>query len=65
MQPNMIGAYGPWAASLVGDGPAALSFRNKRFTDPEGWRPVARGRLMDLLAQPDAGGVPRPTVRRQ
>ena len=27
MGPNMIGAYGPWAASLAGEGPARLSFR--------------------------------------
>ena len=24
MEPNMIGAYGPWAAGLVGDGPAQV-----------------------------------------
>ena len=65
MQPNMIGAYGPWAAALVGDGPAALSYRNPKFTDLETWRKAARGRLLDLLAQPDAGGVPKPTLHRQ
>ena len=27
----MIGAYGPWAAGLVGEGPARLSFRQPRF----------------------------------
>src|SRR5689334_21961810 len=31
LEPNMIGAYGPWAASLAGEGPARLSFRNPRF----------------------------------
>ncbi|MSS73221.1 MAG: hypothetical protein EXS64_17295 [Candidatus Latescibacteria bacterium] len=65
MQPNMIGAYGPWAASLVGDHPAALSYRNPKFTDLEAWRPVARQRLLDLLAQPDAGGIPKPAIHRQ
>jgi len=65
MQPNMIGVYGPWAASLVGDAPAALSFRRSEWTDVEAWRPVARQRLMDLLAQPDTGGVPEVTVHRQ
>ena len=65
MRPNVIGAYGPWAASIVGDGPAALSFRNEKWTDVETWRPVARGRLMDCLAQPDTGGAPEATVHRQ
>ena len=31
MDANMIGAYGPWAAGLSGDGPARLSFRQPRF----------------------------------
>lgn len=65
MQPNMIGAYGPWAAALQGDGPAALSFRNEQFTDVETWRPVARQRVLDLLAQPDIGSVPAVTVHER
>ncbi len=31
----MIGVYGPWAAGLVGDGPARLSFRNPRVPAAE------------------------------
>ena len=31
MEPNMIGAYGPWAAGILGEGPARLSFRQARF----------------------------------
>ncbi len=65
MQRNMIGAYGPWAVSLVGDDPAALSFRRAEWTEVESWRSVARQRLLDLLAQPDTGGTPTVTVRRQ
>ena len=34
----MIGAYGPWAAGLVGEGPARLSFRQPRYNDLEAWR---------------------------
>jgi dienelactone hydrolase len=56
---NMLGAYGPWAASLAGDGPARLSFRNPRFTDLEGWRRQARERLAECLLSPDAGGPPQ------
>lgn len=65
MEPNMIGAYGPWAASLAGDGPARLSFRNPRFNDLESWRHSARGRLAECLLSPDAGGVPRAEVQHE
>ncbi len=65
MQPTMIGAYGPWAAGLVGEGPASLSFRHERWTDLETWRPVARQRLLELLAQPASGGTPEVTVKQQ
>lgn len=65
MQPNMLGAYGPWAASLMRDDPAALSFRRTEWTDVESWRPLARQRLLDLLASPDTGGAPAVTIRRQ
>jgi dienelactone hydrolase len=65
MHSTMIGAYGPWAASLVGDGLASFSFRRAEWTDVEAWRPVARQRLLDRLAQPDTGGMPEAVVRRQ
>src|SRR5262249_19783051 len=57
--PNMLGAYGPWAASLIPEGPARLSFRNERFSDINNWRTQARAALLDRLAQPATGGVPR------
>ena len=53
IEPNMIGAYGPWAASLVGDKPARLSFLRPEFTDVKAWRDQARARLLDCLLQPD------------
>jgi dienelactone hydrolase len=59
---NMIGGYGPWAASLVGDGPARLSFRNATWTDVDAWRKAGRERLRECLLQPDAGGVPKAEV---
>jgi len=65
MQPNMIGAYGLWAASLTGDGPAALSFRNEKWVDVDTWRPVARQRLLDCLAQPYSGGAPEVTIHTE
>src|SRR5262245_326307 len=65
MPTTMIGAYGPWAASLVADEPATFSFRHKQWTDIESWRPLAQQRLLDRLAQPDTGGLPEVTVHRQ
>ncbi|MDA0748047.1 MAG: hypothetical protein O2954_16110 [bacterium] len=65
MEPNMIGAYGPWAASLVGEEPAAFSFRNPTWKDRGTWQPQAHARLMELLGPPDTGGVPNVTLHRQ
>ncbi len=64
MEPNMIGAYGPWAAGLVKD-PPNLSFRNPQWQDVEKWRPVARKRMEELLAQANSGGAPEVTVHEQ
>ena len=61
---NTIGLYGPWAASLVPDEPAKLSFRRASFNDVDSWREQARSRLLERLAQPDTGGVPQVTVHR-
>ncbi len=65
IQPNMIGQYGPWAAAIVGDEPARLSFRQPQWTEVEPWRAVARPRVFDCLVQPDTGALPQVTVRRQ
>ncbi|MDA0712039.1 MAG: hypothetical protein O3B73_17720, partial [bacterium] len=59
---SVIGAYGAWAASLTGDAPGALSFRNPASTDLDTWKPKARALLTTCLAAPDTGGVPRVTV---
>jgi dienelactone hydrolase len=65
LEPNMIGAYGPWAASLAGEGPARLSFRNDRFGDLDAWRRQALGRVREVLLSPETGGVPKATVHHQ
>ena len=65
MQPNMIGAYGPWAAAIVGEEPGRFSFRRAEWQDVEAWRPLARQRLMALLAQPEIGGLPQVTTHKQ
>ena len=65
MEPNMLGAYGPWAASLVPDRPARLSFRNERFRDVDAWRREARGALLSKLMQPDTGGKPEAELQHR
>ena len=64
-EPNMLGAYGPWAASLVPDGPARLSFRRDEFRHLEPWRERARVKLLDLLLQPETGGTPQATLQHR
>lgn len=65
MQPNMIGAFGAWAATLVGDEPAAFSLRNPHWSNLDEWRTAARQRLLERLAKPTIGGAPEVTVHRQ
>ncbi|MDR3634193.1 MAG: hypothetical protein P4L84_10325 [Isosphaeraceae bacterium] len=65
MIPNMLGAYGPWAANLAGPGPGRLSFRNGRFHDLDAWRKEARDRLLACLLQPPTGGVPKAELQHQ
>ncbi len=57
VEANMIGGFGPWAASLVGNGPARLSFLQPKFNDVDTWRKVARQRYIDALAQPPTAPI--------
>jgi dienelactone hydrolase len=52
VEKNMIGAYGPWAASIVDDGPAALSFLRNENTDLATWKKLAKARVLQGLLQP-------------
>ncbi len=55
---NLIGAYGDWAAGLVGRAPGALSLRSGKFADIDEWRRHACGRVWDCLAAPDLPDLP-------
>lgn len=59
--PNMLGAYGGWAAEAMQD-PPRLSFRQPMFTDAGAWRPVARSQFQEKLMQPGGASTPVPTV---
>ena len=63
-QQSLIGQYGPWAASLIED-PAPLSFGHRKWTDLEHWREKAMEKMLELVAMPDAGGVPDATVNKK
>ena len=67
MEPNMIGAYGPWAAGARGRGPGpalvpqpAVSARRPRLVADPG-----PGAAQTCLLQPDSGGVPKAQVQHQ
>ena len=62
--PNMLGAYGSWAAGLVGDHPAALSWRRGGWPNLDAWRAQARARVWECLGAPDTGGLPAVQVGR-
>lgn len=55
---SMLGAYGPWAASLAGKDPKFLSFRHTHWTDPAIWQTAARRRFQERLAMPETGDLP-------
>jgi dienelactone hydrolase len=64
MTPNMIGAYGEWAAQAMQD-PARLSFRQPMFGNLDAWRAVARARLRELLLGPGRAATPVALVQHQ
>ena len=63
--PSMIGAYGPWAASLTGDEPPAFSFRRDEWSDIDAWRAAARTRFLERVASPATGGAADVTVHHR
>ena len=60
--PNMLGAYGDWAAQLVSD-PPRLSLRLPRWEGTADWQRQARRRYHEALLQPDTGDTPRAMVQ--
>ena len=62
MTPNMIGAYGEWAAQAMQD-PPRLSFRQPMFGNVDAWRPVARARFHELLLGPGGAATPVAAVQ--
>lgn len=57
MTPNMLGAYGEWAAQALQD-PPRLSFRQPMFRDLDAWRALARARFRERLMEPGPAMTP-------
>ena len=64
MTPNMLGAYGEWAAHFSPD-PPRLSFRQPMFGNVEAWRAVARARFRELLLGPGPAATPVAVLQHQ
>jgi dienelactone hydrolase len=64
MTPNMLGAYGDWAAKSLPDLPR-LSFRQSMFQNVDAWRPVARARFTEMLMSPGGAQTPAPVVQHR
>lgn len=62
---NTIGAYGPWAAGIVGRKPGELSLRSRKFKNVDQWRRKARARTWECLAAPELPATPKPRVEAQ
>lgn len=64
-QTSLIGQYGPWAVGLHADQLPSLSFRRKELTDINSWRKAAKQRLIERLAIPAIGDLPKVSVNKQ
>jgi len=64
MTPNMLGAYGDWAAQSMAD-PPRLSFRQPMFKDVDAWRAVARARFLETIASPGGAATPIPAIQHR
>lgn len=50
MDKNTVGVYGEMLRTILGDGPANLSFRNEQFQNLSDWKSEAREKTLQLMA---------------
>jgi dienelactone hydrolase len=62
---NLIGPYGVWANTLRKGALPSLSYRRPEFKNVNNWRKTARQRVIDRMAIPDIGGLPKVTINKQ
>jgi dienelactone hydrolase len=61
---SLIGAYGPWAASLLPAMPP-LSFRNSKWNNVTTWRKEALEKTKELVSAPQKPALPQVTVKKK
>ena len=59
---SVIGKYGEWATQLKDKQLPKFSFRNSKYVDVKSWQKVAKNQLIERMAIPDIGGLPRVKV---
>lgn len=65
-RPTMVGSYGSWLSdSVLGEKPAAMSFRTGRWPSVDAWRTAARKRTWECIAPVHQGGLPEVRVEAQ
>ncbi|QMU27392.1 alpha/beta hydrolase family protein [Adhaeribacter radiodurans] len=62
---SIIGLYGAWANSLNANKLPSFSFRSQKWPDLEKWRKAAKDQVVERLAIPDIGGLPKVTIKKQ
>lgn len=62
---SIIGLYGEWASSFNEGKLPVFSFRRKEWPKLETWRKAAKQRLLERLAIPDIGGIPKVNIVKQ
>jgi dienelactone hydrolase len=64
MTPNMLGAYGEWAAQSLPDVPR-LSWRQPVFQNVDAWRAMARARFLEAVMSPGGAVTPAAVLQHQ
>jgi dienelactone hydrolase len=62
---SVIGLYGPWAAALTENKLPSFSFRKKEWSNLETWRKSAMQCVVERLALPEIGNIPKVNINKQ
>lgn len=62
---SIIGAYGPWAASIMEGKVPSLSYRNEKWKSLDSWKVTAREKLRERMGIPNLGGMPVVNITKQ
>ena len=62
---SIIGLYGNWAASFNKNRLPTFSFRNKHWANINKWRKAAKQRIVERMAIPEIGDMPKVNIVKQ